>query len=170
MQADDISAVLDIQSRCYDESKWESAQSFLSKLDSASASCFMALAADRPVGYLVAVPAEVGSPPPLNSPTYAVPPAPNALYLHDLAVHPEARGEGVAVVLIEAYFMSLRRLNLQHGCLTAVNGSSGFWARYGFRATPLGDVAAGMATYGAGAQYMRVVLNDQELPDMGVVA
>jgi ribosomal protein S18 acetylase RimI-like enzyme len=170
MRADDIPAVLDIQSRCYDETKWESAQSFLSKLDSSPASCFMAQMAEKPVGYLVAVPAEVGSPPPLNSPTYAVPPAPNALYLHDMAVHPEARRAGVAVVLIEAYFLSLRRLNLQHGCLTAVNGSGGFWGRYGFRATPLVAATTGMATYGAGAQYMSVVLKGEGLPDMGVVA
>jgi len=155
MRAEDIAAVLKIQSCCYDETKLESEGSFLAKLNASPASCFIALMAESPVGYLVAVPAEAGCLPPLNSPAYSVPPASNSLYLHDLAVHPAARGLGVAAALIEVYFQSLKQLKLQFACLTAVNESSAFWERYGFRGTvPASSFAEQMATYGEGAQYM----------------
>ncbi|MDP3249085.1 MAG: GNAT family N-acetyltransferase [Polaromonas sp.] len=155
MRAEDIAWVLEIQSCCYDETKLESAQSFLAKLSASPTSCFVALVSDGLAGYLVAIPAEAGSPPPLNSPTYSVPPTPDALYLHDLAVHPAARGASVAVALIEAYFQALKQLKAQFACLTAVNGSTSFWERHGFRvAVPTGSAAGHMETYGEEAQYM----------------
>ncbi len=155
MRAEDMAAVLAIQSRYYDETKLESAQSFLAKLKASPTSCFVALVPDGLAGYLVAVPAEAGSPPPLNSPSFAVPPAADALYLHDLAVHPAARGTGVAVALIDAYFEALKQLKAQFACLTAVNDSTSFWERYGFRvAVPTGSGAGHMETYGEEARYM----------------
>jgi len=54
MRAEDIAAVLKIQSCCYDETKLESEGSFLAKLNASPASCFIALMAESPVGYLVA--------------------------------------------------------------------------------------------------------------------
>ena len=155
MRAEDLAMVLGIQSRCYDEAKLESHQSFLAKLEASPTTCFIALAAEAPVGYLVAVPIEAGIPPPLHSPDYLVPPDANALYLHDLAVHPAARGAGVAAALIEAYFQAIKRSRAQFASLTAVNDSSSFWERYGFQ--PEASVASSsgrMATYGESAQYM----------------
>lgn len=155
MRAEDMASVLEIQSCCYDETKLESEQSFLAKLRASPTSCFVALVPDRLAGYLVAVPAEAGSPPPLNSPSFAVPPTADALYLHDLAIHPAARGAGVAAALIEAYFQALEQMKAQFACLTAVNDSTSFWERYGFRvATPTGSAAGHMETYGEEARYM----------------
>jgi GNAT superfamily N-acetyltransferase len=153
MRQEDLAAVLDIQSCCHDETKLESNDSFLAKLEASPATCFIALIGETPVGYLVAVPAEGGNPPPLNSPTYSMPPTANALYLHDLAVHSAAQGAGVAVALIEAYFGAVRRSNLPFACLTAVNDSGAFWARYGFRPASLTGPGS-MDTYGTGAQHM----------------
>jgi len=155
MQAEDVASVLDIQSYCYDESKLESHQSFLAKLVASPDTCFLALTDGCAAGYLVAVPAEAGCPPPLNSPNCAVPPTANALYLHDLAVRPAARGTGTAAALVEAYFQALGQSQLQLACLTAVNASASFWERHGFRATaPVGADSAHLATYGEGARYM----------------
>ena len=160
MREEDIATVLEIQSCCYDETKLESEGAFLAKLNASPASCFIALMAESPVGYLVAVPAEAGCLLPLNSQAYSVPSGANALYLHDLAVHPTVRGLGVAAALIEAYFKSLKQLKLQFACLTAVNESSEFWRRYGFRkVVPINSSSEQMATYGEGAQYMSQLLN-----------
>lgn len=160
MRAEDIASVLEIQSCCYDETKLESEQSFLAKLKASPTSCFVALVPDGLAGYLVAVPAEAGSPPPLNGPSYSVPLTANALYLHDLALHPAARGTGVAVALIEAYFQALKQLKVQFACLTAVNDSKSFWERYGFRAAvPTGSGAGHMETYGEEARYMSTPVN-----------
>jgi hypothetical protein len=64
MGADDLPIVLGIQSCCYDQTKLESYRSFLAKLKASPTTCFIALVAEAPAGYLVAVPAVVGSPPP----------------------------------------------------------------------------------------------------------
>lgn len=156
MGAEDLAAVLEIQSCCYDAAKLESRESFLAKLEAAPATCFVAGVGGVPVGYLVAVPAEEGRPPPLNDPIYAVPRAANALYLHDLAVCPTARGGGAAAALVAAYFGALAQSKARFGCLTAVNRSCAFWARHGFRSAPVAGGAGCMATYGEGAQYMSV--------------
>ena len=155
MRAEDLPIVLDIQSCCYDETKLESPQSFLAKLKASPTTCFIALVADVPAGYLVAVPAVVDSPPPLNSPNYAVPLHADALYLHDLAVHPAARRAGLSVVLIEAYFQAIKQSKARFACLTAVNDSHSFWERYGFQLAASVDASSEcMATYGEGARYM----------------
>lgn len=161
MRGVDLPVVLDIQALCYDETKLESHRTFLAKLEASPATCFMAQVAEASVGYLVAVPAEVNSPPPLHGEDYHVPPNADALYLHDLAVHPEVRGSGIAAVLIEAYFQAVRQQGFRLACLTAVNGAGQFWERYGFRAAAgsgadgmASDMASDMASYGAGAEYM----------------
>jgi GNAT superfamily N-acetyltransferase len=157
MRAEDMTIVLGIQACCYDEAKLESLRSFLAKIQASPTTCFIALVAGAPAGYLVAVPAEVNSPPPLHGEDYHVPPNADALYLHDLAVHPEVRGSGIAAVLIEAYFQAVRQQGFRLACLTAVNGAGQFWERYGFRAAAgsgADGMASDMASYGAGAVYM----------------
>jgi GNAT superfamily N-acetyltransferase len=156
MRPEDLTGVLDIQTLCYDAAKLESRRSFFAKLKASPATCFMSRIAEAPAGYLVAVPAEADSPPPLHGEEYLVPLAADALYLHDLAVHPDARGAGVAGRLIEAYFHAARRLGFRHACLTAVNGADRFWERYGFREAAI--TCADMATYGAAAVYMHMRL------------
>lgn len=155
MQPEDLSIVLDIQSCCHDESELESRHSFLAKLRASPATSFIGLVADEPVAYLVAVPAMADSPPPLNRPDFSMPPGADALYLHDLAVRPAARGTGVAAVLIEVYFEAAKRSGARFACLTAVNGAASYWARYGFEpARLLESDPARLASYGEGAQYM----------------
>jgi len=155
MQAEDLAAVLEIQLHCYDEAKVESRQSFLAKLNASPTTCFIGCVAEVPVAYLVAVPSEAGNPPPWNCTTFSVPRVANALYLHDLAVRPEARGSGAASALVEAYFHGLRESKVQFACLVAVNESGPYWERYGFRSAALTQAgSARMATYGEGAQYM----------------
>jgi len=157
MRTGDMAAVLDIQSHCYDETKLESPQSFIAKLDATPNTCFIALLANVPAGYLVAVPVKDGHPPPLNDSSYSVPQAANALYLHDLAVHPSARGTGAADALIAAYFKALQESQVQIGCLTAVNTSSSYWEHFGFRAAAPAEESSGrMVSYGEGALYMRL--------------
>ncbi len=155
MLLEDIDAVLDIQRKCYDDARQESREAFTSKLLASPQTCFVALRGQQVVGYLVSIPAEAGSPLPLNSQEYSRPAAPNALYLHDVAVDPEMRGAGVAAVLLAPYFLQLRSLGLPYGSLTAVNHSCSFWRRHGFReVTPTGLGVVHLDSYGCDAQYM----------------
>lgn len=159
LRADDIAAVLEIQSICHDAAKQESAEAFLAKLQAAPDACFLALLPSGPVGYLVAVPVMGGSPPPLHSADGTVPAAADALYLHDLALHPSARGSGAAGALIAAYFDALQQRGLTLACLTAVNASRPFWERHGFRAT---TPAAPLDTYGDDACYMSLPIRAKD--------
>ena len=102
MDSRDIRSVLAIQSRCYDEAKQESAASFLSKLISPLQTSFVAELGEDVVGYLVSVPVQDCGPLPLHDTDYCLPGQAVALYLHDLAVWPEARSFGVAAALINA--------------------------------------------------------------------
>lgn len=160
LQAHDLQAVLEIQGFCHDASRIESARSFDAKRLASPASCLIASLDGRPAGYLVAIPVKAGQPPPLNGNSCPVPPDADALYLHDLAVHPDARGAGVGEALVQAFFHAARRSNLSQACLIAVNSSAAFWQRQGFRRARVDDAkAGGLASYGEGAQYMSCSLN-----------
>lgn len=155
MRTVDIPAVLDIQASCYEKSLLESHDAFVSKQQASPASCFMAHIGDTAAGYLVSIPANANTPPALNSDVYQIPAKPDCLYLHDLAIAPNARGQGVADKLIAAFFRQLRTLEFKTACLTAVNDSASFWARYGFNPAALqGTARQCVATYGHSAQYM----------------
>ena len=155
MLLEDIDAVLGIQLKCYDPAKQESRDSFISKVLASPQTCFVASRGAELVGYLVSVPAEAGSPVPLNAQDYSRPSMPNALYLHDLAVDPAVRGAGVAAVLLEPYFLQVRKMGLSFGALTAVNNSCLYWRQRGFREVTPTELGIGhLSSYGPDAQYM----------------
>ena len=155
MRAEDIPDVLAIQALCYDAAKRESGASFGSKLAASPAACFVARDCGGACGYLVSVPALINSPPALHAPAYAVPPSPDTLYLHDLAVRPDARGKDVARTLIKRFFAALAASGLAWASLPSVNDTAAFRKRYGFsEAAPSAFEAERVGTYGENAVYM----------------
>lgn len=155
MAEQDIEAVLGIQDRCYTAIIPESGQSLRAKLDAARTTCFVAACEGRVVGYLMALPWEAANPPRLNAQSCRLPATPDCLYLHDLAVAPEARRSGAARALLDACFAKLRELGLGRVCLIAVQDSAEYWERHGFRTVaPSGLLQGRLATYGDGARYM----------------
>lgn len=67
-----------------------------------------------------------------------LPPPPSAnhadtLYVHDVAVHPDFRGLGVAGALWRQIEQTRVELQLKRMALVAVFGASSYWARHGFR-------------------------------------
>lgn len=103
-------------------------------------------------GYIISHPWTLGSPPLLDTLLGALPGRPDSWYIHDLALHPRARGTGAAPAIVA----TLAALAMQRGqpsmSLIAVGRSPKFWARQGFSPTPLPQVK--IATYGPGAAYM----------------
>lgn len=88
-------------------------------------------------------------------------PAPDGdtLYVHDLAVHPRAHGQGLGRRLADALFGAAREHGLVHGALVAVLDARRFWENLGFGVAAAGQGAAALATYPAGAVYMRRCLD-----------
>jgi GNAT superfamily N-acetyltransferase len=105
-------------------------------------------------GYLVAYPWRADDAPALNTLLPGLPEAPEAYYLHDLALTPAARGGGRAATGVDLAVQAARDAGLSTVTLTAVNGAAPFWARQGFAPRHSPAMAAKLAGYGADAVYM----------------
>jgi len=151
----DLPAILHIQARCYTAIVPESAASMGAKVVAAPDSSFVACQGEHIVAYLLALPWRFDAPPCLDATECRLPEQPDTLYLHDLAVAPEARGSGAADALVQAFLAALGRLLLPRASLIAIQGSAPWWARHGFARVPVDDaLRARLAGYGHDASYM----------------
>jgi ribosomal protein S18 acetylase RimI-like enzyme len=105
-------------------------------------------------GYLVSHPWGADGPPPLDSLLGALPAAPAAWHLHDIALLPGARGAGHAAAAVRGMLAAAAALGVPAATLVAIRGRQAMWEGLGFRAAPRQD-APGLASYGVGAVYMR---------------
>jgi predicted N-acetyltransferase YhbS len=153
MTEQDLDGVLAVQAACYPASMREPAAIVLARLRAAPSTTLVASDAHGVCAYAVAYPSKFGRITPLNA---GFTPAPDAdtLYLHDLAVHPRANGEGLGRRLAQSLFGAARGLGLSHGALVAVLDARAFWERLGFSETAPGQGAAALASYPGGALYM----------------
>lgn len=79
----------------------------------------------------------------------------DTLYLHDLAVAPEARGTGVGQALVAHAIAQAVAGGLARAELIAVEGAADYWHRLGFHADmSSAALAAKTAAYGPAAQWM----------------
>ena len=134
---------------------FEGRDCFENRLGLNPSGCFVLADGDGPPkGYLVAYPWRANAAPALNTRIEAIPDDAAVMYLHDLAIHPDARGGGYPGTVVEALADAARQAGWPAVALVAVNDAAPFWARHGFvaRATP--EMTAKLATYGADARYM----------------
>ena len=119
------------------------------------AGCLIAMRDGAAIGYAIAHPGVMGHPPALDILLGALPGNADCLYIHDVALLPEARGSRLGAA-VTAYLAGVARDHgLRRLALTAVNNSAEFWARQGFSAAPL---AKSLASYGTDAAYMVRIL------------
>lgn len=153
----DLDAVISLQTTCYGLEFNEPKASFASKLLAAPESCWVMPGPSGLLAYLVCLPIEGDRLPALHSPDWTRPADPNWLYLHDLAIHPDARGTGLASLMLQRATELAQALALASMGLVAVQGSVPFWRRHGFE--PVGGSAnqiseAKLASFGDGATFM----------------
>lgn len=110
------------------------------------------------MGYVVSHP-WAGAPPALDTLLERLPQQPSTYYIHDLALMPGARGNGVADTIVAALIAYARQNNLATVTLVAVNNSQRFWRKHGFEIVNDGAMAAKIESYGADARIMRVTLS-----------
>lgn len=117
--------------------------------------CFVCMDDEQVLGYVLAHPWESEVPPCLNQDisqsdeVVSVDQA-STIYIHDLAINPDARGYGIAQALIENLTTYAQHLNVDKISLVAVQGMSSFWSKYGFKSIKSDSVNS----YGDDAQYM----------------
>ncbi|MGI8432934.1 MAG: GNAT family N-acetyltransferase [Chthoniobacterales bacterium] len=105
-------------------------------------------------GYLIAYPSLADDPPSLNILLDALPADPAVMYLHDLALHPDARGAGRAAEIIEHLVEITRAAGLPAIALVAVNHAAAFWERHEFEVRETPALRRKLASYGPDARYM----------------
>ncbi|MFN7389744.1 GNAT family N-acetyltransferase [Brevundimonas sp.] len=133
---------------------FEDRDCFADRLSLHPQGCRVLIDGEGVVGYRIAYPSHRGSIPPLNSRLAALAADADILYLHDLALRPEARAGGQARADIEALINQARTDGWPAIALVAVNHAQTFWARHGFVVDASPDVGAKLATYGPDAVYM----------------
>jgi GNAT superfamily N-acetyltransferase len=153
MTEHDLDGVLAVQAACYPASMQEAAAVVLARLRAAPATTLVAGDLHGVCAYVFAYPSTLGRVTPLNA-GFAPAPDADTLYVHDLAVHPRAHGQGVGRRLAQALFGTARGLGLAHGALVAVLDARPSWENLGFATAAPGQGAAALATYPGNAVYM----------------
>lgn len=155
----DLDAVLALQQRCYGVDFLERREAFAAKLavTDGLGCCWLARRDDgEPLAYAVSLPVCEATLPALDAPHCERPASPTLLYLHDMAVAPEARSLGLASRLLARLADSARVLGLTQMALVAVQGSVPYWQRQGFAepAALAPPLQAKLASFGADARFL----------------
>lgn len=154
MRGDDLDGVVAVAAAAFPD-HFEARACFAERLALFPQGC-LALASPTAVkGYLIAYPWPFGAIPPLNTLLGSPPEAGDSVYLHDLALHPDVRGQGHARPAVEWLVDRVCALRARRIALVSVNDSVPFWQGMGF--VPVsGDpaLARKLESYGANAHYM----------------
>jgi len=133
-----IDDILRIQKAAYGEMYLEDADSFIAKIIASPSTSFGAWNDASMVAYVIAVPLQSDDGLHLHASDVPAIPLENAtvMYIHDVAVHPEARGGGVAQLLLQHLEDVVSGTNISQWQLVSVQGSQDFWAKQGFAVSP----------------------------------
>ena len=133
-----IDDILRIQKAAYGEMYLEDGDSFIAKIIASPATSFAAWRDSSMVAYLIAVPLQSDDGLHLNTSDVPAVPPENAtvMYIHDVAIHPEARGDGVAQLLLQHLEDAVSGTSISQWLLVSVQGSQDFWVKQGFAVSP----------------------------------
>jgi ribosomal protein S18 acetylase RimI-like enzyme len=152
VRTDDLDAVVALARLAFPD-HFEDRRCFAERLSLFPKGCF---ALDGPAGlsgYLISYPWISMSVPPVNALIHELPARADVIYLHDLALHPDARGLGLARAAVEKLVEQAEGDGWRQIALVAVNDAAAFWKAARFRASSACGVA-GLASYGDHAIYM----------------
>lgn len=133
MSQADIPAVLAVQHECYELLTLEDEATIRARLDTSPDSAWVAEDDDGVCAYLVSYRSTLGKVTPLGG-HFDVPPEPDCLYLHDLAITDRSKGSGMGSALVRFALEQAREEGLSYSSLVSVQGSSEFWKRLGYAA------------------------------------
>ncbi|MDP5008707.1 MAG: GNAT family N-acetyltransferase [Glaciimonas sp.] len=120
--AADISAVMQIQATAYPIAYQESAEVFLARVQAAPLSCWILEQDNLASAYLFSYLSKKGRITSLNT-SFTITEDADCLYLHDLAVSPQLRGQGAGDALIANAFNYVYDKKLAWSALVSVQQS-----------------------------------------------
>ncbi len=155
MTATDLDAVNGIASVVH-AAYLEDPKVFAERLNLYAKGCFVAANAENAVcgGYCIAHPWKRDQIPALNTMLGEIPKDADCLYIHDVAILPAARGEGLGARASDLLKRLARRTGFRHLALTSVHKSGPFWERQGYRVVAAPELARAPPSYGDDARYM----------------
>lgn len=163
LSSTDIPSVLAIAGQIH-PGLFERPEIFIEKLELFPEGCKKLLIDNQLAGYGFAHPWKLHSIPPLDTFLERIPTQPDCLYIHDVAILPDARGHNGAGLLVKI----LQSLAAQYGynalSLVSVYMTTGFWQRFGFEIIKIEAIEEQLRSYGNGASYMTMCLN-KKWPD-----
>ncbi len=127
----DVPQLMLVQQNCYSEELVESAAVMAERIADFAASCWGYFVDQQMAGYLLAYPSVLGSITPLAA-AFPLYPDANCLYLHDMAISGDFRGQSLAPQLLAHACDAAEQMGLQALALVAVQGAEGYWVKQGF--------------------------------------
>jgi len=150
--------IMAIQNQCYLEFISESLVVMQSKWLTSPTTCTVFEDDNRILAYALTHPWQRGDAPSLDSELTDIAPA-NCLYLHDMAISPEAQGMGLGKLLLSNIISIARQLTLDGIGLVAVQGAQTYWQQRGFMpAAPSNTLLQSLNSYPPGACYLYLPL------------
>lgn len=153
MQPQDLDAVMHIAARVHPHFP-EARAVLANKLSLHPGGALVLESGQGPAGYCFAHPWHCTEPPPLDTLLGAIPVGADALYLHDLALLPEAHGAGAGAAAVTLLLAHAALLGFERCALVAVNGSIPYWSRHGFVIMDTPALRTKLASYGTDARLM----------------
>ncbi|WP_284271918.1 GNAT family N-acetyltransferase [Bradyrhizobium iriomotense] len=154
METQDLPAVIGIADRVHLNYPEEEAV-FAERQHLYPGGCFVLHAGPAEItGYIVSHPWHFKQPPVLNVLLERLPDPASTFYVHDIALLPETRGNGVASDVVRKLITHAKEAGFPNISLVAVNDSTAFWERHGFRTLEDDALNKKLATYDEHARYM----------------
>lgn len=151
----DLPGLQAVQRQCYGTDLVEGTDVFARRL-AHPANCSAAMVQAGEVrAYVVAYRSCWGQVTPLHG-DFSDHPAPDTLYLHDLAVGPQWVGQGYGQALRHWLWCQASAWGLRWSALVSVQDTQAYWQRQGYHPQPLSDATQRqrLRSYGPGAVYM----------------
>ena len=128
----DAPAIVKVQEACYGPSLIEPDRALLSKMLLFSMGAWGCFSDGELVAYMICIPAAGDEVVPWGHPTTSLPSRPDRLYIHDLAVRPKYRGQGIASELVRKAEGIASWFGHRYLALVSVQGTERFWTGQGF--------------------------------------
>lgn len=134
----------------------ETPEIFRHRIEQFPEGCRMLIKDEEIVGYGIAYPWELLSIPPLDSYLKPLPKLPLCMYIHDVAILPEARGHSASKDYVEYISELALSMSINFVCGVSVHGTSSLWKKYilGCKTYSDNEVKSQLGTYGFDAVYM----------------
>jgi hypothetical protein len=157
----DIPSVLSIAAQIHPD-LFERPKIFSEKVELFPQGCKKLFIDNQTVGYGFAHPWKTHSVPQLNTFLEKIPEQPDCLYIHDVAILPEARGRNATNLLITLYQTLAIHYDFTALSLVSVYMTTGFWKRFGFKIIKVEAIEEQLRSYGNDASYMTMCLAKED--------